>query len=243
MEKSKTRIYIPNKISPNLLIYVKDKKHHYLKNVLRVKIGNKINIFDGITGEWLTEVMSINKNNTVLKIKSQIKNFQPSADVWLIFSPIKFLRMNIAIQKATELGVSKIIPCITEFTNIRNININNWKANSIEASEQSERIDIPIITKEIKLDDLFKNWPKDRSILFCDEKKEYKNDFVDHLIKYRSKMKKWAIIIGPEGGFSNIEREIISSFDKTVSFSMGEKILRTDTAITVALYCVHQLIN
>ena len=123
---SKTRIFVNKTISSNLLIYIKDKQHHFLKNVLRIKINDEINVFDSKTGEWKSIVIAINRDNTVLRIGSIIDKLKLSSDIWLIFAPIKQHRMSIAIQKATELGVAKIIPCITEFTNIRKINIKKF---------------------------------------------------------------------------------------------------------------------
>ena len=123
MKKSKTRIFISKSISSNLIIYIKGKQHHFLKNVLRVKINDYINIFDGVSGEWSATVISVNRDSTVLRVIDNTITMKTSNDVWLVFAPIKQHRMSLAIQKATELGVSKIIPCITEYTNIRNINI------------------------------------------------------------------------------------------------------------------------
>ena len=135
MKMSKTRIFVNKTISSNLLIYIKDKQHHFLKNVLRIKINDEINVFDSKTGEWKSIVIAINRDNTVLRIGSIIDKLKLSSDIWLIFAPIKQHRMSIAIQKATELGVAKIIPCITEFTNIRKINTKNLNDNAIEAAE------------------------------------------------------------------------------------------------------------
>ena len=134
MKKSKTRIFIDKYITSNLMIYIKDKQHHFLKNVLRVKINDKINIFDGSSGEWETTVISVNKYNTVLRVEDNIIKMKKSNDIWLVFAPIKQYRMSLVIQKATELGVSKIIPCITEYTNIRTIKSKSLYDNAIEAS-------------------------------------------------------------------------------------------------------------
>ena len=166
MKKSKTRIFVSKTISSNLMVYIKDKQHHFLKNVLRVKINDQINIFDGISGEWETNIISINRDNTVLRVTKNISKIKESSDVWLIFSPIKQHRMSLAIQKATELGVSKIIPCITEYTNIRTINTKNLYFNAIEAAEQSERLDIPTIEKQIDLRSLLLKWALQRVTYF-----------------------------------------------------------------------------
>ena len=119
MKKSKTRIFISKSLSANILIYIKDKQLHFLKNVIRIKINDEIDVFDGTSGEWKSKVISINRNNIVIKVISLNKKIEKENDIWLVFSPIKQHRMSIAIQKATELGVSRILPCITEYTNFR----------------------------------------------------------------------------------------------------------------------------
>jgi len=243
MKKSKTRIFVNKSISSNLIIYIKDKQHHFLKNVLRIKVNDEINIFDGITGEWKSTVMSINRENTVLRVTNIINKLKKSNDIWLVFSPIKQHRMSLAIQKATELGVSKIIPCITEFTNIRKINAKNLNDNAIEAAEQSERLDIPRIEKQVDLTTLLSNWPEDRKLIYCDEKIKEKRSIIDLLLPCKEAEKKWAVLIGPEGGFSDSEQELITKSKNVLSVSLGERLLRSDTAITVSLFCIQEILS
>ena len=243
MKKSKTRIFISKSISSNLMVYIKDKQHHFLKNVLRVKINDKINIFDGFSGEWETKIISINRDNTVLRVTKNIRKIKESSDVWLIFSPIKQHRMSLAIQKATELGVSKIIPCITEYTNIRTINTKNLYFNAIEAAEQSERLDIPKIEKQIDLKSLLLEWPEDRKLVYCDEKINHEKSIIDKLLSFKDYNYKWAVLIGPEGGFSNSERELITKKKYIIPVSLGDRPLRSDTAITVSLFCINKLLD
>ena len=239
---SKTRIFVNKTISSNLLIYIKDKQHHFLKNVLRIKINDEINVFDSKTGEWKSIVIAINRDNTVLRIGSIIDKLKLSSDIWLIFAPIKQHRMSIAIQKATELGVTKIIPCITEFTNIRKINAKNLNDNAVEASEQCGRIDIPTIEKETELITLLSNWPKDRKLIYCNERINTNQSIIDKLLPYKNSINKWAVLIGPEGGFSNHENKLLSENNDIVSVSLGDKVLRSDTAITVSLFIIQQLL-
>jgi len=243
MKKSKTRIFVSKSISSNLMVYIKDKQHHFLKNVLRVKINDQINIFDGISGEWETNIISINRDNTVLRVTKNISKIKESSDVWLIFSPIKQHRMSLAIQKATELGVSKIIPCITEFTNIRKINAHNLHDNAIEAAEQSERLDIPRIEKQVDLTTLLSNWPEDRKLIYCDEKTKEKRSIIDLLTPFKDDENKWAVLIGPEGGFSDSEQELITKSKNVLSVSLGDRLLRSDTAITVSLFCIQEILS
>jgi len=243
MKKSKTRIFVNKSISSNLIIYIKDKQHHFLKNVLRIKVNDEINIFDGITGEWKSTVMSINRENTVLRVTNIINKLKKSNDIWLVFAPIKHHRMSLAIQKATELGVSKIIPCITEFTNIRKINAHNLHDNAIEAAEQSERLDIPRIEKQVDLTTLLSNWPEDRKLIYCDEKIKEKRSIIDLLTPVKDDENKWAVLIGPEGGFSDSEQELITKSKNVLSVSLGDRLLRSDTAITVSLFCIQEILS
>ena len=242
MKKSKTRIFVNRFLSSNLMIYIKDKQYHFLKNVLRVKINDQINIFNGISGEWNATIISINKNNILLRVEENIIKMKKSSDIWLIFAPIKQHRMSLAIQKATELGVSKIIPCITEYTNIRTINIKNLYDNAIEAAEQSERLDVPSIEKQIDLKLLLSEWPSGRKLIYCDEKNKHSKSIIETLLSFKEYNYQWGVLIGPEGGFSDSEKELITQNKNVVAVSLGERLLRSDTAITASLFCVQELI-
>ena len=243
MKKSKTRIYVNKKILANLLINITDKQHHLLKNVLRAKINDHINIFDGYSGEWISNIVSINRDKTVLKVRENIINKIQNSDIWLIFAPIKPHRMSITIQKATELGVTKIIPCITEYTNLTKIKIKNLQENAIEAAEQSERLDVPCIKDKINLESLLLNWPNDRKLIYCDEKISVKNSILKKLKHQDFKKSKFGVLVGPEGGFSDKEQKIISKNKNTISVSLGKRVLRSDTAITVSLFCIQELLT
>ena len=207
---SKTRLFVSKKLSANILIYIKNKQHHFLKNVLRIKKEDNINLFDGLTGEWLSKVISINRDNIVLQIQNKLRDIPQESDLWLIFAPIKSYRMNITIQKATELGISRFIP---------------------------------ILDKTIKLDDLVNNFPSDRGLVFCDEGNENLPTIYNALINETKKYKKWSVIIGPEGGFSEKERTIISSLSSCISVSLGKRILRSDTATTAAIFSIQSVIE
>ena len=243
MKKSKTRLYFDKKLSPNIMIYIKEKQHHFLKNVLRIKVKDLITVFDGVTGEWLSEVISINRDNTVLQIKKKISEIEKETDLWLIFSPIKLFRMNITIQKATELGVSQFIPCITQNTNQTKINMRNLYMNIIEAAEQSERLTLPKLNEIINLNNLLRDFPKDRGLIFCNENDKNLPSIFKALENKSSIFKKWAILVGPEGGFSETETKEILSISSSIPVSLGKRILRSDTATTAALFAVQSFIE
>ena len=243
MKKSKTRLFVEKQISQNLMIYIKEKQHHFLKNVLRVKLNDEINVFDGITGEWRSKVISISKDKTALKIEKKIREFETQPDIWLIFAPIKLFRLNIIIQKAVELGVSKFVPCKTEFSNFDKLNYTNLERNAIEAAEQCERIDIPKIEKIINLDAIIKELPNDRAIVFCDESDTKLPSIYDEVRLNLNNYSKWSVIIGPEGGFSNEERDLIKKQKNVLRVTLGSRILRSDTAAISSLFCIQSMVD
>ena len=243
MKMSKTRLYVEKKLSPNIMVYIKNKQHHFLKNVLRIKIQDNILIFDGLSGEWLSKVVSINRDNIVIQVIEKTRELKSETDLWLIFAPIKSFRMNISIQKATELGVSRFIPCITQNTNQTKINIRNLKMNIIEAAEQSERLSLPSIDEPIKIDKIVENFPTDRCLIFCNENHDNLPLIYEALRKRIDQYDKWAVLIGPEGGFSKQEIKKIASLKSTISVSLGERILRSDTATTAAIFSLQSLVE
>ena len=243
MKKSKTRLFIEKQISENLMIYIKEKQHHFLKNVLRIKLNDVINVFDGVTGEWRSQVISISKDKTALKIEKKIREPETQPDIWLIFAPIKLFRLNIIIQKATELGVSMLIPCKTEFSNFDKLNYKNLELNAIEAAQQSERLDVPKIGKIINLDKIIKELPDDRALVFCDESDSNLPSIYDEMRSNLNNYSKWSVIIGPEGGFSNEERELIKKQKNVLRVTLGSRILRSDTAAISSLFCIQSMVD
>ena len=243
IKKSKTRIFVNKHLSSNLMLYIKDKQHHFLKNVLRIKINDEITLFDNQTGEWNSNVILINRDNIVLKVSRKIREFIKESDIWLLFAPIKQHRLNITIQKATELGISKFIPCLTGYTNNNSLNYKNLNLNIIEAAEQSERLTLPIIEKKILLSDLITNHPTDRALIFCDENNTSNESMFSFVSKIKNQYTKWSLLIGPEGGFSEEEVNNIKKIPNSFSVSLGKRVLRSDTATTAALFCLQSIIE
>ena len=243
MKKSKTRLFVENQISPNLMIYIAGKQHHFLKNVLRIKLNDTISIFDGVTGEWHANVISISKEKIALKIIKKIREFETQPDIWLIFAPIKLFRLNITIQKAVELGVSKLVPCKTEFSNFDKLNYKNLRLNAIEASQQCERLDIPKVEKIISLNTLLHDFPSDRALVFCDESRLNLPSIYSELRAKEAMYSKWAVIIGPEGGFSEEEKNSLIKKKNVLRVTLGKRILRSDTAAISSLFCIQSVVD
>ena len=243
MKKSKTRLFINKKLSVNMIIHIKEKQHHFVKNVLRSKIDDEIMLFDNQTGEWKSNIMSINRDNIALKVFKQNKILDKEIDIWLVFAPIKNQRINITVQKATELGISKFIPCKTKNTNNTPINYHNLKINSIEASEQCERLTLPSIEKEISLHDLILSHPKDRALIFCNEHEDSSKSIFLTILKIKDSFTKWTLLVGPEGGFTLEEADKIKNMLNSYSVSLGNRVLRSDTASSSALFCLQSIIE
>jgi 16S rRNA (uracil1498-N3)-methyltransferase len=197
---------------------------------MRKRIGDSVLIFDGINGEWIASIKEISKKKGLLFCINQTKPQILPPDLWLYFSPLKKVRTDFIIEKATELGVGKIIPVRTEHTNADRISIDRLRAHAREAAEQCGGTYIPKIVELQKLNEVLNNFPMDRKILFCDEELKQSEVKLKNLEKG-----KWAILIGPEGGFSEIERNHLRGLKFTHSISLGPRILRADTAVVTAI--------
>ena len=165
MKKSKTRLYFDKKLSINIMIYIKEKQHHFLKNVLRIKVKDLITVFDGVTGEWLSEVISINRDNIVLQIKKKISEIKRKQICANIFSN-KIISNEYNYTKSNRIRCLQFIPCITQNTNQTKINMRNLYMNIVEAAEQSERLTLPKLNEVVNLNNLLRDFPKDRGLIF-----------------------------------------------------------------------------
>ena len=164
---STIRLYFSDKIQSNLSSYLTKEQTHYLRDVMRLKTGDKLSIFN-TQGEWNAIIESYDKNETKIKIMEKVRDKNNEKNIWLAFSPIKQNPLNFVIQKGTELGVQKFIPILSERTVVREINIERVKKIIIESSEQSNRISVPEINKPESLKNFLSQFPKNGSLIFCD---------------------------------------------------------------------------
>lgn len=234
--KARIRLYIDAPLPGQGTLILDKEQSHYLSNVMRLKAGCEVSLFNGRDGEWVTEITEVQKRAVVLKIVSQTLEQKPEPDLWLVFAPVKKARIDFIAQKATELGVSHLQPVYTHRTNVDRVKTERLNANAIEAAEQCERLTIPTVAAPQKFDTLFATWPSDRKIMFCDETLSGKPA---HEALADSGMKKtsepWAILIGPEGGFDDSERTAIKSHPNTTVVALGPRVLRSDTAAMAAI--------
>ena len=238
--KAKIRLYFPGKLSLEDPVKLENKQVHYLINVMRKKIDDSILVFNGVNGEFLAKISEIYKNTIIIDIIKKTRDVQIDNDIWLLFAPVKKSPTEYIVQKATELGVSKIIPVITERTITKNLNLKRMQDIAIESSEQCERITIPEVCAVKKLKDLIPNWDNDRIIFFCDETIR-NNDAVKIDFQNLSTKSFGAILVGPEGGFSANETNYLREKKFIRPIYLGPRILRSDTAVITALSFWHLL--
>ena len=238
--KAKIRLYFPGKLSLEDPVKLENKQVHYLINVMRKKIEDSILVFNSVNGEFLAKISEINKNKIIIDIIKKTRDVQIDNDIWLLFAPVKKSPTEYIVQKATELGVSKIIPVITERTITKNLNLKRMQDIAIESSEQCERITIPEVCAIKKLKDLIPNWDNDRIIFFCDETIR-NNDVVKIDLQNLSTKSFGAILVGPEGGFSTNETNYLREKKFIRPIDLGPRILRSDTAVITALSFWHFL--
>ena len=226
------RIYIDTKLTLSARCEISADKSHYLYNVMRCKEGDVINCFNGYDGEFSAKILKIDKKKTVVELQKQTKTPEIPSDLWLLFAPLKKDNTDFVIEKTTELGVKRIIPVVTQYTNSNKIKKDRFVNQAIEASEQCERLSIPEIADIIKLKDLLNNWDNNRTLFFMNERRGSQK-IIDAFCK--EKNKSVAILVGPEGGFSDEEAKYIENLSFVRSISMGPRILRAETAVVSAL--------
>ena len=237
----KIRLYIPDKLIPDKRLIISLKQSHYLINVMRKKIDENLLIFNADCGEYLAKIQKIEKKKVSLNILQKLRNREIQNDIWVMFAPVKKTPNEYIIQKATELGASKIFPILSERTITQKLNLNRLNDIAIEASEQCERITIPEIFYPKKLIEVIRDWDDKRKILFCDETIRHQVEDIssnNHLLPNSS----GAILIGPEGGFSSDEIKYIRQKNFVIPINLGPRILRSDTAVITAL-TIWQLMN
>ncbi|MDC1154721.1 RsmE family RNA methyltransferase [Candidatus Pelagibacter sp.] len=232
---SNIRLFFSNSLSADMIDKLDKSQSHYLVKVMRVKENEVFSLFNK-NGEWEAKILGISKNVVEFKTIKQVRQKENTKELWLAFSPIKSNYQNFMIQKATELGVTKFLPIIFDRTVVRKINKERLEKIIIEASEQSNRINVPTIEDAQNLKSFLKNNLMD--LIFTDLNSD--NQKID---KSKLTNKPVCIIIGPEGDFSEIEREEILDFKGVQPVKINENILRSETAVISAISIVNYVIN
>ena len=229
---SNIRLYYPNSIVENTTSLLSKEHTHYVANVMRLKRGSNINFFNK-GGEWVSEIVFLEKDRIEVKFLNRLKKSVQTSSMELAICLVKKNPMEIILQKATELGVVKITPIISERTEVKELNLERAKKIVIEATEQSNQLSPPEISKITKLKDFINNLNETSKLFFADinsKEKLKKEDIKGDNLK--------TILIGPEGDFTPNERKMILENKNTISFSLSKNILKTETATISALSLV-----
>ena len=234
---SNLRLFHLDNIIENTTSLLSKEHTHYVVNVMRLKRGSNLNFFNK-SGEWLSEIVFLDRDRVEVKFLDKIKEPTNTSNIELAICLVKKGPIEIILQKATELGVSKIIPIISDRTEIRELNFERANRIVIEATEQSNQLSMPEINPIIKLKDFIHSISNDKKLFFADVNSKNKLNSED-----LGQNKKVSILIGPEGDFSPVERELILSKPETVPFSLSENVLRTDTAVISAISLVNFIHN
>ena len=228
--KPKIRLFVDHVLQNGQSVPLTREQAHYLFRVMRLSQGDHIALFNGYNGEWRAIIEQAQKKKGQLLCLEQTEIQMNPPDLWLIFAPVKKVRTDFIVEKAVELGAAKILPVKTKFTNSERIRQDRLQAHATEATEQCGGTFVPKVGKLVRLYKLLADWPQERQLLFCDETK------TGHSTTLAARQgDKWAILIGPEGGFSQNEREYIANMKNSHSISLGPRILRADTAAVAAL--------
>ena len=226
------RLFVKSRLTCEQEIVLDARQSHYLCNVMRCEKGMAVRLFNGCDGEFAAEIIEINKKQAILRPYEQLRKQEEENDVWLLFAPLKKDKTDMVIEKAVELGVSKIIPTITKFVNCEKIKNERFELQATEAAEQCQRLSVPEICEAKKLCDILDGWNNERVLFFMNEKrvgKEALSTFSKH------KNKPAAILIGPEGGFAAEEIALLEKQSFVETLTLGPRILRAETAAICAL--------
>ena len=234
---SNIRLYFPDNIVENTTSLLSKEHTHYVTNVMRMKRGSNINFFNK-EGEWLSEIIFLDRDRVEVKFLNKMKESSKQSNIELAICLVKKNPMETILQKATELGVIRITPIISERTEVKELNYERAQKIVIEATEQSNQLNPPEVSKVIKLKDFLEKLDSKTKFLFADvnsqnnlKKKDVEGDFLK------------TILIGPEGDFSPSERKSILAKANTTSFSISTNILRSDTAVISAISLINFINN
>ena len=225
------RLHVTSDLAPGLAIAPTLDQSRYLTQVMRLKAGDDLLVFNGRHGEWRASVAEVLKKGVILRAEEQVREQTHGPDLELIVAVVKKARIETIVEKATELGAARVRLVLTHRTNADRLRLDRLDAIAEEAAEQTGRLDVPLVDDPVKLETLLDGWDASRRLMFCDETGGA--PAVSTLTAAGGE--KWAILIGPEGGFSPEEGERLRALPFTTAVSLGPRILRADTAAIAAL--------
>lgn len=236
------RLFLEADLAADAVLSLDRAQSNYIANVLRLRAGQNVLVFNGRDGEWRAEVAIEGRKSVDLLCREQVRSQIPSANLTYLFAPIKHARLDYMVQKAVEMGAGILRPVFTQHTQSGRVNLERMQANAIEAAEQCGILAVPEILPELKLAPALDALDKDCLLVFCDENAPIA-DPIAALQAVRDHRGGVAVIIGPEGGFTDGERVLIADRKPVLSLSLGPRVLRADTAGVAALAVIQAVIG
>jgi 16S rRNA (uracil1498-N3)-methyltransferase len=230
------RLFVDQPMQQGASLVLDRMQSNYLVNVLRMREGQGLLVFNGRDGEWRAQLTKADKKAAVLTIETLSRAQTAASDIWLCFAPVKSARLDFLIEKAVEMGASKLIPVITNRTQVQRLNQDRMRANVIEAAEQCGLLSVPEVASDIKLSKLDTLLDNGRTVIFCDEFAPVANPV--SAMQSLPPGAPVAVVIGPEGGFDETERHMLNMYKPSLAIALGPRILRADTAVIAALAAV-----
>ena len=232
------RLYLTARLAHGGAVEPEAGQVHYLRSVLRLGAGAAVAAFNETDGEWLCCVAEIGKGGARLTVERQLRPAESEPDLWLLFAPIKRARLDWLVEKATELGVSALLPMWTARTQVGRVNLERLRAHAIEAAEQSERLSVPELRAPEPLERILAAWPTERRLIICDE-----SGAGTPISEVAVKLPPgpMALLVGPEGGFDETELDAVGKLSFVTRIGLGPRVLRAETA-TLAAVAVFQAI-
>ncbi len=243
-DQPKVRLFVELPLANGNTMALEADQSHYLLHVMRLGVGSRLALFNGRQGEWSAEIMEIDKRSISVEVVEKLFHQTEDADLWLLFAPLKKARLDYMVEKAVELGVGRLCPISTERTAVRAINSGRLVAHAIHAAEQCGRLSVPVLEEVQELATRLGDWPDSRRLIYCDEFGAAAT-LAETLaaLKESERLGPWAILIGPEGGFSENERRQLRGRDFVTPVSLGPLVLRADTAAVTAIALWQSLVG
>jgi 16S rRNA (uracil1498-N3)-methyltransferase len=235
------RLYVDAPLAAGAKVTLEASQVNYLRNVLRRKAGEAVLVFNGRYGEWRGTLAEAGKRNVLLVIEKLIRAQTAAPDLHYLFAPLKHARLDYMVQKAVELGVSRLQPVLTRHAQVARVNLDRMRANAVEAAEQCGILTLPEVAEPVTLDRMIAERDPARMLVFCDEDAEVK-DPIAALSAVRPS-EALAVLIGPEGGFAEDERAALVALPNVLRLALGPRILRADTAAVAALALVNAAVG
>ena len=233
--RSGIRLFVEYDLEDDHAVPATPDQHSYLRKVMRRRDGDMVTLFNGRHGEWMARIVYEGKSRCVMVVEQHLRAQRVPPDVWLLFAPVKATPMNNIARMSTELGVGRICPVLTEHTVVTRTNTSRLRSNAVEAAEQSTRLNVPVVDEPVSLADLLEDWDPARRIILCAEAGEAAA--VPDALSRIEPGGAWAVMTGPEGGFSQSELDGLVKLPFVTPVRLGPRILRADTAVAAVLVC------